>query len=268
MNYCEMIAMESVKKTKELLIIMPAYNEEENIGKVLEDLYKLPIMEIADVLVLNDASRDGTEAVVKRSPANVVTHVYNLGYGSALQLGYKYACKHGYQYVIQMDADGQHDICNVETIYESLRTKDANGKYPDMVLGSRFLTDKGDIYVSPIKKVAMKLFSTWIRLLTGKTILDPTTGLQGLNHRVFSYYSRYTNFDDKYPDANMILQMLLLGFRVEEVPGIMHQRVMGVSMHSGLKPILYMIRMFFSMMAVWVRVKVLKIDVGVANEVV
>ena len=90
--------------------------------------------------------------------------------------------------------------------------------------------------------------------------MDPTTGLQGLSWRTVLFYSKYNNFDDRYPDANMIMQMLLLGFRVREIPAIMHARTEGESMHSGLKPIIYMFRMTISIIAVWIREKILKLD--------
>lgn len=186
-----------MKKQKELLIIMPAYNEEKNIEAVLYELEKPEISSIADILVMNDASSDSTNWVVKAHGHTLVTHVFNLGYGSALQLGYKYAIRRKYKYVIQMDADGQHDVCNIPKIYERLRQKDADGRYPD---------------------------------------------------------------------ANMIIQMLLLGFKVEEIPAVMHNRQTGVSMHSGLKPVIYMFRMVFSIIGVVFRVKVLKIDAGAGNE--
>ena len=76
----------------------------------------------------------------------------------------------------------------------------------------------------------------------------------------------YNKFDDKYPDANMIMQMLLLGFRVAEIPAVMHARTEGVSMHSGLKPVIYMFRMMYSIVAVWVRIKIYKVDVGAVHE--
>ena len=119
---------------KEVLVIIPAYNEEANIVKVLNDLERPEIAEIADVLVMNDASFDATNWIVKARGHALVTHVFNLGYGSALQLGYKYAIRRGYKYVIQMDADGQHDVCNIPVIYKRLKEKDENGNYPDIVL--------------------------------------------------------------------------------------------------------------------------------------
>ena len=168
--------------------------------------------------------------------------------------------------MIQMDADGQHDVCNIPRIYKALKTKDSDGNYPDIVLGSRFLKGSSSFPLSVAKKIAFIWFRGIIRLGTGKHVTDPTSGLQGLSWRPFLFYSMYNHYDDKYPDANMIMQMLLLGFRVEEIPAIMHARTTGVSMHSGLKPVLYMFRMTFSIIAVWIREKILKMDVESVNE--
>ena len=116
-----------MENRKEVLIIIPAYNEEKTIVPVLEKLEQPEIAQIADVLVMNDASSDATNHVTKKRKHDVVTNVFNLGYGSGLQLGYKYAVRKDYCYVIQMDADGQHDVCNIPKIYETLQTRDANG---------------------------------------------------------------------------------------------------------------------------------------------
>ena len=249
------------KKQKPVCIIIPAYNEGKTIGKLLEQFEAPEIAEIADVLVMNDASSDNTEEVVRAHHHAVVNHIFNLGYGNGLQLGYKYAVQKGYSFVIQMDADGQHDVCNVLQIYERLISEEK----PDIVLGSRYV--KGSTkYPTPfVKKVAYVLFRILIKMGTGRKIMDPTTGLQGLDRKAFGFYAGYNHFDDKYPDANMIMQMLLLGFKVEEIPALMHIRTEGVSMHSGLKPVVYMFRMMFSIVAVWLRIKVFKVDVKQAK---
>ena len=253
-------------RQKEVLLIIPAYNEEKNIEKVMKQLAQPEIADIVDVLVMNDASSDNTNWLAKEYGCAVVTHVFNLGYGSGLQLGYKYAIRRGYSYVIQMDADGQHDVCNIPKIYQRLKEKDDDGRTPDIVLGSRFMKGSTEFEVSFAKKMAFVLFRKMLYLATGRKIADPTTGLQGLSRKAFLYYSKYKHFDDKYPDANMIIQMLLLGFKVEEIPAVMHNRQTGVSMHSGLKPVIYMFRMVFSIIGVVFRVKVLKIDAGAGKE--
>ena len=117
------------KKQKELLIIIPAYNEEKNIERVLEELERPEIAEIADILVMNDASSDSTNWVVKAHGHTLVSHVFNLGYGSALQLGYKYAIRRKYSYVIQMDADGQHDGRN--SLCDRKGSCDDRGRHDD-----------------------------------------------------------------------------------------------------------------------------------------
>ncbi len=246
-------------KEKNILILVPAYNEEKNIGRLLESLESNEVRDFADYIIINDGSRDDTGRRIREMNGNMIEQVYNLGYGSALQTGYKYAVAQGYEYVIQMDADGQHDICNLGNIINKLTTKDENGLSPDIVIGSRFMEGCDKYHISFVKRLAIGVFRAIIRIATKKRITDPTSGLQGLSKRVFVFYSKYNHFDDHYPDANMLMQMILLGYRVEEIPAIMHQRIDGVSMHSGLKPIIYIIRMALSLMAVWVRVKILKI---------
>ena len=248
-------------REKELLIIIPAYNEEKNIAPLLEQPGEPEISSYADVLVVDDASTDSTRDIVQRYGFPVVSHVYNLGYGSGLQSGYKYAVLKGYSYVIQMDADGQHDACNVSVLYRALTSQDGEGNKPDIVIGSRFMEGSSPYKVSAVKRFAIGLFKWMIRMGTGKRYTDPTSGLQGLSRRAVKYYSHYGNFDDRYPDANMIMQMTLLGYRLQEVPAVMHYRTVGVSMHSGLKPIIYMFRMFFSILAILIRIRILKTDV-------
>lgn len=255
-----------LQRKKDVLIIIPAYNEEKTIGTLLTQLEQPEIADIADILVMDDASADQTRQVVKSHGHTVVTHIFNLGYGSGLQLGYKYAREKGYRYVIQMDADGQHDVSNVTRIYQELITPDEKGNCPDLVLGGRFMKNGYNYPTSVAKKLAYSLFRFLIRLGTGKKISDPTTGLQGLSRAAFGFYAGYNHFDDRYPDANMIMQMLLLGFEVKEIPALMHVRTEGVSMHSGLKPIMYMFRMMFSIIAVWIRVKLFHVDVEAARE--
>lgn len=258
--------MKSVeKRKKEVLIIIPAYNEEKSIGNLLEKLEQPEISELADILIVDDASSDRTGVIVKQRGHTVITHIYNLGYGSGLQSGYKYAVRKQYKYVIQMDADGQHDVCNVKDLYGRLMKADEAGKYPDIVLGSRFVEGSKSYHISGVKKFAYVFFRILVRMGTGREIMDPTTGLQGLSRRAFSFYARYSYFDDRYPDADMIMQMLLLGFRIEEIPSVMHPRTEGISMHSKLEPVIYMFRMLFSMIAVWIRVKLFHLDVKDAD---
>ena len=218
-------------------------------------LEELDMKDRADILIVNDASTDSTNWIVKEMHYPMLSQLYNMGYGCALQTGYKYAVRRGYQYVIQMDGDGQHDVCNIPVIYRKLKEQDADGRCPDIVLGARFMEGSSDFPVSLPKRIVYSIFRFLIRMTTGRRVADPTTGLQGLSRRAFSYYAGYTHFDDQYPDANMIMQMLLLGYKVEEMPALMFARHEGVSMHHGIKPFIYMFRMIYSIIAVWLRIR-------------
>lgn len=238
---------------KELLIILPAYNEEACIGNFLTKLKNSAIMDIADVMVINDASTDATPSIVKKLDIPILNHPYNLGYGAALQTGYKYAVTNQYQYLIQLDSDGQHDICNIERIYRQLTQKENT---PDLVIGTRFHKDSKSFPISHAKKTAIRFFRRFIKITSKQVITDPTSGLQGMNRKVFEYYSHFDNFDTNYPDANMIVQTALLGFHIQEIPAVMHARETGTSMHFGIiEPILYMFIMVFSTLNVYIRNK-------------
>lgn len=241
---------------KEVLLLIPAHNEEESIGPFLDQLRKAGIYDLADILVVNDHSSDATAEIAREHGVMVITAVYNVGYGSALQLGYKHAARKGYKFVIQLDADGQHDACNVMALYRALNTPMPEGYLPDIVIGSRFAAGSRTFRVGGLKRLSIRFFQGLIHRTTGTYILDPTSGLQGLSQRAFTHYSQYLNFDHMYPDANMIVQMLMLGFHVIEVPSVMHERKAGVSMHSGIwKPLLYMMVMPLSVMAVYLRLR-------------
>lgn len=248
---------------KELLIIIPAYNEGSNIRRVLNQINGLDFGLKPDVLIINDASTDSTNWIVKEMQYPMISQLFNMGYGCALQTGYKYAVRRNYKYVIQMDGDGQHDVCNIPVIYRKLTEKDETGAGPDIVLGARFRKDSAAFPVSRLKRMVYAMFRFLIRMMTGNRISDPTTGLQGLSRKAFLYYSKYNHFDDKYPDANIIALMTLIKFRVVEVPAVMHARTEGKSMHSGLKPIWYMLRVTYSMLIILFQVKVLKMDAEV-----
>ena len=165
-------------KKNDLLIIIPAHNEEENIQFVFDELRRYHVADYADILIIDDASTDSTSAIADQNGAHCIRFAYNMGYGNALQAGYKFATIYGYQYLIQMDADGQHDACNIEPIYREL-CKTENK--PDMVLACRFMPESSPYPAGPILRLGFLWFRLMLRFLTGETYPDSTTGLQGLN---------------------------------------------------------------------------------------
>ena len=226
-----------MKKDK-ILIVIPAYNEAENIENVIKEIKK--DIDYADILVVNDCSSDNTVEIVEKNGVNCVTNVFNMRYAMAVQTGIKYAYQNNYDYVIQMDADGQHIASEALKMYKELKKSDA-----DIVIGSRYLKDMG--YPCPLfRRIGTKMFEWIIKIFTGKRIADPLSGFQCLNKKVIKRYAKMGNYPE-FPDANLVIEMLLNGYKIEEVPVKMRIRENGVSMHSGiLKPIKYMIEQFYT----------------------
>lgn len=227
---------------KDFLIIIPAYNEEKNIRKVLADLSD--IERLADIIVVNDGSIDATEAMVKGNDLYLINHPCNLGYGAALQTGYKFANLKKYRFILQFDADGQHNPHDLRLVMNEL----AKGE-SDIVIGSRFL---GNARFHPgfFKKLAITSFRWMIFTLTRVKITDPTSGLRGLNSNAFSYYSVRDRIPFDYPDADIVIHMILKGYKVKEVPISSRDRTEGVSMHSGIKPAIYFIKILLSIFTI------------------
>jgi glycosyltransferase involved in cell wall biosynthesis len=233
------------------LIIIPAYNEQENIGKVLQGILALNLE--ADVLVVDDGSLDQTAMIADSYGVRVVSHPYNLGYGAALQTGYKYALGKGYPYVLQFDGDGQHDPVNLPMLMQELNKGDS-----DIVIGSRYMEGGTSFKSGVAKKVGVQFFRSLIHTLTGMRISDPTSGLRGVSHNVFGYYAIRDRFPADFPDADILIQQILRKYRIREIPAHMRIREAGVSMHGGIKPLFYMIKISLSIVIVLLQYKLAK----------
>lgn len=231
---------------REALVIMPCFNEEGNIRNVLTSLLELNYD--VDILVVNDGSTDRTLTRLQGLNITVVSHPFNLGYGAALQTGFKYATVHGYRYIMQLDADGQHDVHYIPALLDRLRKDDV-----DLVIGSRFLGGGSQMRFGFTKRVAVGFFISVIKLLGKKKLTDPTSGYKGMSRRLFTYYSTMGKFPYDFPDADIIIQTLRKGYRLDEISVVMRDRTDGVSMHSGLKPIYYMIKVTLSIFIVMLR---------------
>lgn len=232
---------------QEILIIIPAYNEEENIAQVVTELRS--DMPEADILVVNDCSRDNTLKVLEQLEVNVITTPFNLGYAGVLQTGFKYAQLKGYKYVGQFDGDGQHVAKEMSKLFEVMKAKQV-----DIVIGSRF-KEETEYNHALFRKIGTWLFKKIIKWSSGKRITDPTSGMQILSKDVYTKYAIMNNYPD-YPDANLLTEMLLQGYIIKEVSVEMRERVAGVSMHAGIwKPFKYMINMFYSITIVLIKYK-------------
>ena len=221
-----------------VLIVIPAYNEEPRIGGVIANIREH--VPDARILVVDDGSTDGTADAARMTGAWVASLPYNLGYGVALQTGFKYASRNGFSYVVQMDADGQHEASCIPDLLAAVRDPEV-----DVALGSRWLGLTK--YDGPLLRKFGKFFFGFLAsLLTQLEVTDPTTGFQALTQEVVHFYCTGV-YPVDYPDANVIIMLNRAGFRVTEVPVIMYADSSGQSMHSGvLRPILYGMKMMMS----------------------
>lgn len=227
------------------LVIIPAFNEEENISKVISGIRRLSYA--VDILVLDDGSLDATARVAKESGAIVVSLPLNMGYGVALQTGFKYAARNNYSYVIHMDADGQHDPQSIASLLSELGAGNA-----DIVVGSRFLGDSG--YQPDIpRKIGIALFRAIASTVMRQKITDPTSGFQALNLKAVRFYCKDT-YPSDFPDADMLILSHLAGLRIKEVPVIMHKSPLGKrKMHSGFTSVYYVFKMLLSILVTLLR---------------
>jgi hypothetical protein len=233
-------------KDKPDLLIIPAHNEANNLGRVLAETkaLRLPL----DVLVVDDCSTDETAAVAAQGGARVLHLPFNLGYGGAVQAGFRYAVHYGYGFCVMMDADGQHAASGIVELLQVVH----DGK-ADVALGSRF-RGRMDYRASFVKRMGMAFFSQVVSRITGQRITDPTSGFQAMNRDVMSFFAS-DNYPVDFPDADTILLLHFAGFRLQEVPVVMRERLSGESMHSSWKPIYYVAKMFLSIFIVLLRQK-------------
>lgn len=223
------------------LVVIPAYNEEAVIGEVLNEIKRAKLG--MDILVVNDGSSDRTSEIAAASGAKVIDIPYNIGYGGAIQTGFRFALEYGYDYVITMDGDGQHDPQSIRGLVEIMGKEEA-----DVVVGSRFL--EGTYRMGFFRRVGSWLFSRIANLYTGVKITDPTSGFQIYNRRAFTYLSRGDNYPLDYPDVNIIMALHKMNFKLTEAPVRMIEKVENKSMHSGLRPFFYVLRMLIAIIMV------------------
>jgi len=226
------------------LVILPAFNEEMTVGSVIAEIKQnIPYV---DILVVNDGSGDRTGPIARKQGIIVIDHPFNLGYGAALQTGFRFAVREGYHYVITMDADGQHISSSAQSLMDVMKEHEA-----DVVIGSRF-TGNG-YQMKLFRKIGIALFSMVARAYTGINITDPTSGFQLIKKSAFSYLAEGDNYPLDYPDVNIIMALHKKKFKIVEAPVTMKKNSLGKSMHNGLRPVLYVIKMVLAIIMVLVR---------------
>lgn len=214
------------------LLIIPAYNEAENIEKVVDNIV-LNYSEY-DYIIVNDGSVDETEEICIRNKYCFVSHPINLGIGGAVQTGYRYALKNHYDIAVQIDGDGQHDISYVKELIEPLVRGDA-----DITIGSRFIMKEG-FQSSVSRRAGIFFLSKLIQCLCLKRVKDVTSGFRAVNRNYIRIYA--DNYPSDYPEPEAIVSAFMHGGIVREVPVIMKERTSGKSSINFHKSVYYMIK--------------------------
>ena len=231
-------------KKKRILLIIPAYNEEENILKTCETIKKCN--KDLDYIVINDGSKDRTGEICKKHNLNHIDLVHNLGIGGAVQTGYKYALEHDYDIAVQFDGDGQHDVNYVEDITKPI----IEGK-ADFVIGSRFVKELSEFKSTGARRLGIKIISFFIKLFTATKIADTTSGFRAVNKKIIAEFAQ--NYPTEYPEPVSTTELLKKGYKVEEVAVKMNEREGGVSSIRAWKNAYYMINVVLSIFIVSIR---------------
>lgn len=217
---------------KKVLIIIPAYNESENIERVVDNL--IENYPQYDYLIVNDCSTDNTEEIIKRRHYNYISLPVNLGIGGGVQSGYLYAVQNDYDIAIQMDGDGQHDPAYIEKLIDPIVSGDA-----DITIGSRFIDKKG-FQTSALRRFGIKFISLVIKLCCGVTATDTTSGFRASSKKVNKFFS--INYAQDYPEPEAIVAAALNGYRIQDVAVEMNERMGGVSSINAKRSVYYMIK--------------------------
>lgn len=220
------------------LVIIPAYNEQASIVKTVKDIQEnAPDF---DYIVINDCSTDDTLKVCEENNIKCLRLPVNLGIGGAVQAGYLYGYREGYDVAVQFDGDGQHSASYLDEMVKVLVDNNA-----DMVIGSRFITNEG-FQSSAIRRIGIKHFNLLIKVLTGKTITDPTSGMRMVNRGIMRLFSE--DYPKDYPEPESVVHIIAQGKKVIEIPVIMNERSEGVSSISPKKSIYYMVKVTIAML--------------------
>lgn len=215
-----------------VLIIIPAYNEAQNIEKTVKDVTENTNY---DYIIINDCSKDKTKEVCEKNNFNMLSLPINYGLTSGIQLGMKYAYKNNYDVAIQFDGDGQHQAKYLKKLVEKIENNSA-----DIVIGSRFVEEKKPFST---RMIGSRLIAFIIKLTTGKTIKDPTSGMRAYNKKAIQEFIRNMSLT---PEPDTLVYMMKKGLKIEEVQVEMKDREFGESYLKPLKSIQYMINMIFS----------------------
>ncbi|TLG71112.1 glycosyltransferase family 2 protein [Culicoidibacter larvae] len=206
-----------------VLLVIPAYNEEKSLGKLLSTLdEKFPLY---DYVIINDCSKDNTKKIAEQHTERIIDLPINLGLSGAIKAGMLYAYQKNYDVCVQIDGDGQHLPEYIEPLIRELE----NGY--DIVIGSRFLDGKKEYQQTLFRKIGASWLQFIAKLQSGLVLTDPTSGMRAYNKKVYEQIIMDMNAK---PEPDTIVMFARNGYKVKEVPVVMQERFAGKSHLGGI----------------------------------
>ncbi len=230
-----------MNRSERILVIIPAFNEEDSVGRVIEDVRtNCPQM---DILVVNDGSTDRTSEKARAKGVVVLDLPFNLGVGGGMQAGYKYADAKGYDIAIQVDGDGQHDSKEISKLLHTLEEEKV-----DVAIGSRFITDleyKG----TTMRRLGIAVLSNAISLVIRQKITDPTSGFRASRRKAVELFA--VNYPQDYPEPEVLVLLRKSGLKLAEVAVKMGERYSGESSITKIRSVYYMVKVLLAVFVDW-----------------
>lgn len=232
-----------MKTNDRTLVLIPAHNEEASLPDIIDEIRS--VMHSPDILVVDDASGDNTRGVAEERGVMVLSLPFNLGIAGARQAGYKFAHEAGYDFLIQFDADGQHDPSYAVKLLDNVKSGTS-----DLAIGSRFIGDSG--YKVPVsRRIGIGFLARIISFLTRKNITDPTSGFHAINKKVLALYAEHYPYE--YPEPEEIILLHRMGYKVSDVRVAMRQRRQGKSFLTPLVSVYYMFEVTLAVIMAFIR---------------
>jgi len=217
--------------------IVPAYNEEECVAAVVDELRAFD--DGLTIVVVDDGSTDSTPEVAREHGAAVLRLPYNLGIGGSVQTGFRYAHENGFDIAVRVDGDGQHDASQLGAILEPVLAGEA-----DICVGSRY-RERGGYQSSPTRRLGIRILAAIVSLLTRQRVTDPTSGFQALNSRAIRLFA--ADYPHDYPEVEALVMLIRHRLRVMEVPVQMRPRAGGRSSIRAFGSVYYMIKVLLAL---------------------
>jgi glycosyltransferase involved in cell wall biosynthesis len=226
-------------RTPRIVAVVPAYNEAEVIGRVVDEIRESDRR--IDVVVVDDASSDDTAVVAEARGATVLRLPFNVGIGGAVQTGFRYAVEHDYDLAVRLDGDGQHDAREIAKLLGPVERGDA-----DLVIGSRFV-EAGGSYRPPFaRRIGIRVFARLVSLLGGQRVTDTTSGFIALDRVGIDLFAR--EYPHDYPEVEATLIALRSGLRLTQVQVEMRERETGASSITFVRSLYYIVKVLLALL--------------------